>query len=226
LCRVGFFILKKLNDEKTRLTLRFQSLRFQYNNSKKLLNFKERKFITITDVESTISEPEIIHNLQIMKDKTGISRRNFIQQRKCLKRCNINVPAESKLAHYRKHLMDKFFKLKQNENGNGYKIENCSVKIEFYLKKYYQRQIRKIESTEDSLTIQQTIPNDTFYLKLAGDGASLNRSQVNILNFTFTIINDIENAMSVNGNYVLGKNILKRFIQEYILEYYKTITLI
>jgi hypothetical protein len=87
-----------MNDEKTRLTLRFQSLRFQFNNSKKLLNFKERKFITITDVESTISEPEIIHNLQIMKDKTGISRRNFIQQRKCLKRCNINVPAESKLA--------------------------------------------------------------------------------------------------------------------------------
>ena len=52
------------------------------------------------------------------------------------------------------------------------------------------------------------------------------RSQVNILNFTFTIINDIENAMSVNGNYVLGKNILKRFNQEYILEYYKTNTLI
>ena len=108
-------------------------------NSKKLLDFKERKFITITDAESTISEPEIIHNLQIMKDKTGISRRNFIQQRKCLKRGNINVPAESKLAHYRRHLMDNFFKLKKNENGNGYKIENCAVKIEFYLKKYYPK---------------------------------------------------------------------------------------
>jgi hypothetical protein len=95
--------------------------------------------------------------------------------------------------------MDKIYKLKQNENGNGYKIKNCAMKIEFYLKKYYQRQIRKIESTEDSLTIQQIIPNDTFYLKLAGDGVSLNRSKVNILNFTFTILNDIENAMSVNG---------------------------
>ena len=29
---------------------------------------------------------------------------------------------------------------------------------------------------EHSLTIQQTIPNDTFYLKLAGDGADLKHS--------------------------------------------------
>ena len=142
-----------------------------------------------------------------MKDKTGISRRNYIVQRKCLKRCNIIVPADRKLTNYRKHLMDKFFTLKQTENGNGYKIENCSEKIEFYLKKFYNKHIRDIESNpENSFTIEQIVPNDTFYLKLAGDGASLNQSQVNVLNFTFTIINDIENAMSVNGNYVLGNN--------------------
>jgi hypothetical protein len=192
--------------------------KFEYKNLIIINISKERKFITIADLELTISEREIIHNLQIMKDKTGISRRKFIQQRKCLKRCNIIVPAESRLAHYRKHLMDKVFNLKQNENGNGYKLENCSEKIEFYLKKYYQRQIRKIESNPaDSLTIQQIIPNDTFYLKLAGDGASLNQSQVNILNFTFTIINDIENAMSVNGNYVLGK---KNFVSSQKIKYF------
>ena len=69
--------------------------------------------------------------------------------------------------------------------------------------------MKEIESNPKALlTIQQIIPNDTFYLKLAGDGASLNNSQVNVLNFTFVIINDIENAMSVNGNYLLGKRLL------------------
>lgn len=111
-----------------------------------------------------------------MKDKTGISRRNYNKQRKCLKRCRIIVPAHRKLANYRTHLMDKFFKLKQNLNGNGYKIDNCAEKIYFYLRRYYKKEIKKIESnSETSLTLQQLLPNDTFYLKLAGDGASLNQ---------------------------------------------------
>ena len=153
-----------------------------------------------------MEETNVIHNLQTMKDKSGTSRRKYDIQRKYLKRCNINIPANRKLAQYRKHLMDKFFILEQTKNGNGYKIENCFEKIEFYLNRFFKKKLREIESNpEASLTIQQTIPNDTFHLKLAGDGASLNNSQVNVLNFTFVIINDIENAMSVNGNYLLGK---------------------
>lgn len=156
-----------------------------------------------------MEETNIIHNLQTMKDKSGTSRRKYDIQRKYLKRCNINIPANRKLAQYRKHLMDKFFILEQTKNGNGYKIENCFEKIEFYLKRYFKKKLKEIESNPKALlTIQQIIPNDTFYLKLAGDGASLNNSQVNVLNFTFVIINDIENAMSVNGNYLLGKRLL------------------
>ena len=83
---------------------------------------------------------------------------------------------------------DKFFKIKNNDNGVFNKPKH---KIRYMCKKF-------IENNGE-------IHNDTFIIKLAGDGTSVTKSGVNLLNFAFTIINDTVNAKSVNGNYILGK---------------------
>lgn len=48
------------------------------------------------------------------------------------------------------------------------------------------------------------IRNNTLKIKYCGDSANITRSNVKVLNFAFTLINDIESAKSVHGNYIIG----------------------
>ena len=47
-------------------------------------------------------------------------------------------------------------------------------------------------------------PNNIVSIKFSGDGTNINRTRKNLLNFTFTVIQD-KNAKSVEGNFILGK---------------------
>ena len=46
---------------------------------------------------------------------------------------------------------------------------------------------------------------ETFRIKLSADGTSITKSRVNVLVFTFTLLNDVKNAQSVFGQMILGK---------------------
>ena len=155
------------------------------------LNNKERKFIEIHELDDQNAQDEdnIVHIVQGIRDRTNQSRRKYTIARNRLMKCKIKLPSSSALDKYKLSL-NKFFELKKSINGKGYTV-NCREKIEFVLKKFYEK--------------NKIIQDNTFLIKLAGDGCSLNGSRVNILNFTFTIINDHENCMSSKGNYVLGK---------------------
>ena len=86
------------------------------------------------------------------------------------------------------------------------------IKISFYIKRFYNRAKNEYElDPENALSLDQVIQNDTFLIKLAGDGCKISQTHTNIFNFTFTIMNDIKNCMSVGGNFVLGKK--KIFLQ-------------
>jgi hypothetical protein len=176
--------------------------------SARRLDGLKKKFIKINNLENTkLSRNQIVHIFQGIKDSCNLTRRKYTQQRSRLMRCNIKIPSNNILDKYRKQYQDTFFKTKQLSNGNGY-IVPCKDKIHFFLKRFYNRTITQIENCpENSLSLDQIIPTDTFFIKLAGDGCKLTNTHSNIFNFTFTIMNDIENSMSVNGNYILGKNI-------------------
>jgi hypothetical protein len=63
------------------------------------------------------------------------------------------------------------------------------------------------------------IDDNTFYIKLAGDGTTLTKANVTLLNFTFTVINDILKAKSVHGNYALGKKIFNKILR-FLIKFY------
>lgn len=88
-----------------------------------------------------------------------------------------------------KTLVNSYFLLK--ENDYGFFLESPFKKIELVIKKYYERKNRTIEGNQ-------------FFIKFACDGTDVNTKNVKQLNFTFTLLNDNENCMSVNGNFILG----------------------
>ena len=47
------------------------------------------------------------------------------------------------------------------------------------------------------------VKDNTFNILLSGDGVSLTKTQINILNFTFSLLNDGD--LSLRGFYILGK---------------------
>jgi len=170
------------------------------------LDYSKRKFIEITDLEkTTLDSNQIVHIFQGMKDACNLSRRKYTQQRQRLKRCDIKIPSHNILDTYRKQYQDTFFKTVQLSKGNGY-IVPSEEKISFYIKRFYNRAKNEYElDPANALSLDQVIKNDTFLIKLAGDGCKISQTHTNIFNFTFTIMNDIKNCMSVGGNFVLGK---------------------
>ena len=79
-----------------------------------------------------------------------------------------------------------------NKNSQGY-YNTPLQKIEFACKKFIQ--------------VEGEPRNNIFFLKLAGDGTSITKSNVKILNFAFTIINDYKKTKGVEGQYSLGRNL-------------------
>jgi len=95
-------------------------------------------------------------------------------------------------------IQEKIHKLfKVEKNNKGFYCDP-RAKIEHVLKKTYEKMKRD----------GQEIKDNTFILKFAGDGTNITRSKMQIMNFAFTVINDTKTAMSVNGNYSLGKNLI------------------
>ena len=62
-------------------------------------------------------------------------------------------------------------------------------KINFTIRKIYQK-------------LNSVIENDTFNVHLSGDGMQLTKTKLNLINFTFKILN--ENNLSPNSIYTLG----------------------
>ena len=71
----------------------------------------------------------------------------------------------------------------------GFYVEPLQ-KIKFVCKKYLEKKTARVE---------------TFRIKLSADGTSITKSRVNVLVFTFTLLNDVKNAQSVFGQMILGK---------------------
>jgi hypothetical protein len=103
----------------------------------------------------------------------------------------ITLPTIDEIVDVRHEIDDKLYTIHENTVKNGIYNEPLDK-----IKKICTRFVRDQNSQ---------IHNDTFVLKLGGDGTSLTKSNTKILNLAFTVINDYKNAKSVKGNYCIGR---------------------
>ena len=154
------------------------------NNDEKDFNFKITK-------EQSIEEPslqnKILKTLSIV-DGTYISERKYHGLRKELG-LHDSLPSLGQLRLMRSTFKD-FFELDKNEFG--YFLKYPLKKVEFILKKIF----------DEKPDLKET---DKIILKLSGDGKCITRSNIEINNITFTVINDKDRCKTSLGNYILGK---------------------
>ena len=126
---------------------------------------------------------KIIKALQA-KDEANCSDKGYVNFRKYLD--FVNIPSIKKILKVRKEV-NGLFSIKESYVG------------------FYNTPIQKIEYVcKQFIKEYDVVHNNTFILKLAGDGTSITKSNVTILNFAFTVINDYKKAKGVDGNYSLG----------------------
>jgi hypothetical protein len=108
----------------------------------------------------------------------------------------INMPSISELFQYKKEL-NRLFPVESNLLGVYNKPKE---KIQFVCSKFIEK--------------YGFFENNQIILKLSGDSLNITRTGIHLLNFTFAIIDERENPMSVDGNYLLGLVILHKDLKK------------
>ena len=89
--------------------------------------------------------------------------------------------------------VNQFWRIQTNEMGSY--LKDPIAKIKFVCQKYMEK-LSKLKPPEE-------VKDKTFKILLSGDGVNLTRNQLNVLNFTFSLVNDGD--LSLCGFYTLGK---------------------
>lgn len=84
----------------------------------------------------------------------------------------------------------------------GSYIKDPTSKIKFVCEKYLEKLGKLIPP--------EKVKDNTFKILLCGDGVNLTRTHLNILNFTFSLVNDED--LRLGGYYTLGKNFFILFM--------------
>ena len=141
------------------------------------------EIIDNSNEEIATLEEQVFASL-IAKDETNLSKRKYKKFRQICK--SANLPS-----YYLVKKMQKKLDRKNKIVTNQYGVYNKPLeKIQFVCGKYLQK--------------YNAVKDDIFIIKLSGDGTTITKSNVNLLNFTFTLINDWKTAMTSKGNYSLG----------------------
>jgi hypothetical protein len=139
-----------------------------------------------------VSEEDKIYKWMVAKDMTNMSCRKYRLLRKIL--CGLyfeTIPGLKKVVTKQYEINDIFKLEAPNQNGFFY---DPSKKISYVCEKYLSNDENFRESGERS-----------FKIKLSADSMNLSKKNLTLLNFTFNLLNDKKNAMSVFGTYILGK---------------------
>ena len=132
--------------------------------------------------------------IQEAKDRANMSEKNYIRFRKtCSKINSFKLPSLFKLNEF-KFRLNKFFTIIKNEFG--FYVEP-DEKIKWILNKLYHKENFKLK-------------NNIFRLHLSGDGMAASKTRVNLINFTFRVLN--ENNQKTSSHYILGNFLLVKFI--------------
>ena len=134
----------------------------------------------------------------IFKEKGGLSDKKYIMAKANLD--FVKMPGKNKLLSFQ----EKINELIELRAKNAYGVYvNASQKITTACK-LFLRQERK---TDPNFNV------NNFTIKISCDGTIVTRANVNILNLSFTIINDKKRCKTAFGNFILGMFKIKNYIK-------------
>jgi hypothetical protein len=139
----------------------------------------------ITVLSCNLSDVKKTFKFLKAKDLAHMSHKSYSVQRQTLSDFQ-RIPDLHKLSKLQ-HKLNRFFKIQKNDYG------------------YFSLPEQKIKYVCESFLLNNPgFSNTSFKIKLSTDSTSITSSQINLLNFSFNLIDDIEKAMSINGTYMLG----------------------
>jgi hypothetical protein len=125
-----------------------------------------------------------------IKDVCNISNENYRKMRKTLSKISPNKLAGLKRIYTLKVQLDNHFRVNTNEKGCYLEPEQ---KIKFVCKKFLSR--------------NPNFPSNVFKIKLSCDGITISKTKVQLLNFSFNLLDDQKNVLNVEHTYILGNNL-------------------
>ena len=158
---------------------------------------KNRDKTKISISPRKISKDFTIYKWMEAKDVANISRQKYLALKETLSFLNFGqIPGRDAVFKYQ-HQLNGFFKLKTNDFGF---FVNPAEKIRFVCEKFLFSNENHFDKGDNK-----------FRIKLSADLTTLSRKNVKLLNFTFSLLNDEKNSMSVFGTYIFGKSFLLMF---------------
>jgi hypothetical protein len=147
---------------------------------------------------------------QKAKEIANLSNESYRLFRKTVyDKTNCKLVSVDKLNVFKKRFLNTFFKT--NKNNSGFYVEILQ-KIEFVLKKI----------VESQRLCNESIENNTFKVHLLGDGCSITKTKINLVNFCFKILNLTEQKDNTSRLYTLGIFILRlENFQEILIFFFK-----
>jgi len=142
----------------------------------------------ITIIEQSLSDRHMIFKTLYAKDITNLSNIKYRQWRKILKEIDAQRLPGIKQIVTMQHELNNFFKIRKNNYG------------------FFVNPIEKINLVCSSFLKKNPNFNKTvFEIKLSADGTRISSTKIQVLNFTFNLIDDEKNSSSVLSTYLLGK---------------------
>jgi hypothetical protein len=182
LCSKENISIKLLNEHQD-----LENIRFKISN----------EYETDHDSNADNSESrDSILNTLFVADSVYLSSRTYQTIRKGMN-LKDRLPAYCQL-NFLKKKIQLFFQTAMTVNRNGCFLKNPLHKVEFVLK--------KILLNLTIMSEQVIIKDNTFIIKISGDGKVLTKSSSReINNIVFTIVNEVKKCKTSIGNYILGK---------------------
>jgi len=176
---------KNLISKKTEIIQKFCN-RIGLKIDEIILSKKNHDSDTKRKIKITVKKNNSSFQALKAKDQTNLSHRKYNIMRSNMEKI---LPPLKEVNKLQKKVNAIFA---TNSNNYGIYLDPIS-KIEFVCKNFLEK----------NLDFKDT----SFQIKLACDSTNLTKSNIKILNFTFSLLNETE-AMSVFGTYILGKSSL------------------
>ena len=152
------------------------------------INFKPK----ITLNKKNLTKDYKAYVWMMAKDFTNMSRKKYKIMRKLFSRnLDEKIPGYKRVEKIQSQL-NEFFILKSNDYGY---FNDPASKIKFVASKFLLK-------NDDFFTENQ---EKILKIKLSADSVTISRKNIKLLNFTFSLLDDVENCKSVFGHFSLGR---------------------
>ena len=166
----------------------------QINVRKKTARNTTRRPVDVIVINRQVEDEEIAKRKKILKclvfkDKTCVSNMKYKMTRSILD--FVEMPGVNEILVL-KNKIDDLTELRPTTTYGVYTnvLQKITTACQFFL--------RKERKTDANYNV------DSFTIKISCDGTIITRSKVNLLNVSFTIINDKKTCKTAFGNFILG----------------------